>query len=141
MPFYVYRCPNQHRFELFLTVADHVETWACLECPERAQQVITAPVMVTAAPDVCYDSPIDGRPITSWQARQEDLKRHQCSPYDPEQKTDAARRRTEHEAALDQSVETFVERTIEQMPTAQRGRLYSEVTEQGTDLTIERTTR
>ena len=31
--------------------------------------------MVFVQPDICYDSPIDGRPITNLQARKEDLAR------------------------------------------------------------------
>lgn len=103
--------------------------------------MITAPLLVTAAPDVCYDSPIDGRPITSWQARQEDLKRHGCRPYDPEMKTDAARFRQAQDDALDRSIEVQVEETIEKMPTAKRGKLYSELTSQGFGLDYARTTK
>jgi hypothetical protein len=97
-------------------------------------------LLVRAAQDVCYDSPIDGRPITSWDARQEDLKRSNCRPYDPEMKTDAARFRKEQDAALDQSIDAHVEQAIEKMPTAQRGKLYSELTSQGIGLDYTRTT-
>ena len=95
--------------------------------------------MVKVAQDVCYDSPIDGTPITSWAARQEDLKRSNCRPYDPEQKTDAANRRKAEEAALDTMIEAHAEEVTEKMTTAQRGKLYSELTEQGTTAEIVRT--
>jgi len=139
LPFYRYACPNGHTFELFLTLVDHVSNWACRGCTERAQQVITAPLMVKVAQDVCYDSPIDGRAITSWDARQEDLKRSNCVPYDPEQKTDAANRRKQEEAALDTLIETHAEQVTEKMTTAQRGKIYSELTEQGKTAEIVRT--
>jgi len=140
MPFYRYTCPRQHVFELFLTVKDHRGTWPCHDCRETATQVITAPVMVKVAQDVCYDSPINGAHITSWAAREEDLKRSNCRPYDPEQKTDYTNRFKSEEAALDRSIETFAEETTEKMTTAQRGKLFSELTEQGVDAQIERST-
>jgi len=90
------------------------------------------------APDVSYTSPIDGKPITSQQARNEDLKRNNCTPYDPEQKTDYARRMKDSEAALDKSIDAGVEEAIAKMPTAKRGKLYSELTEQGLDANVVR---
>jgi hypothetical protein len=105
-----------------------------------AEQIITAPLLVKVAQDVCYDSPIDGRPITSWEARREDLKRSNCRPYDPEMKTDAARYRKAQDDALEASIDQHVEETIEKMPTAQRGKLYSELTEQGVQVEYVRST-
>jgi hypothetical protein len=96
--------------------------------------------MVKVASDVCYDSPIDGKPITSWQAREEDLKRNGCTAYDPEQKMDYANRLKESESLLDKSIEVSVEETIAKMPTEKRGKLYSELTEQGVQADVVRVT-
>ena len=139
MPLYRYACSSGHTMEVFLRLSQHSSTWNC-PCGLVAQQVITAPVMVKVAQDVCYDSPIDGTPITSWAARQEDLKRSNCRPYDPEMKTDAAHRRKAEEAALDTLIETHAEQVTEKMTTAQRGKLYSELTEQGAEAQIVRAT-
>lgn len=141
MPIYDYACPSGHRFSRFLTVAQHQGQMTCEGCPEMAVQVLTAPVMVKARPDICYDSPIDGRPITSWHARQEDLKRNGCQEYDPEMKTDYQRRIAEGERSLDRSIEQTVEAQIEQMPGMQRQRLYNEITRQGADLDYTRSTK
>jgi hypothetical protein len=59
--------------------------------------------------DICYDSPIDGRPITTKWARQEDLKRNGCVEYDPGIKQDMAKRRAAEDAALDKSVDACVD--------------------------------
>lgn len=139
MPLYEHQCPTGHRQIHYLTLAEHRSTLPC-PCGAQAQQVISAPLLVKAAQDVCYDSPIDGRPITSWDARQEDMKRSNCRPYDPEMKTDAARFRKEQDAALDKSIETHVERAIEKMPTAKRGKLMSELTAQGVGVEYVRST-
>lgn len=103
--------------------------------------VIGAPLMVKVEPTIAYDSPIDGQHITSWHARREDLKRHDCVEYDPEMKTDYVRGIEARDKQLDQSVDAHVEAAIERMPTKQRGRLYSELTEQGVDLEYARSTK
>lgn len=140
MPIYVYDCPGGHQFEQAQLVAYHTGYFYCKEHRTIAVQVITAPLLVKSASDVCYDSPIDGRPITSWQARQEDLKRNGCREYDPGMKTDYHQRLKDSEAALDKAVDTHVEASIEKMPTKQRAKLYSELTEQGVSAEVVRGT-
>jgi len=136
MPIYEYRCGSGHRFTRFDTVANHQSLRLCPTCFAASTQIITAPAMVKVAQDVCYDSPIDGKPITSWAAREEDLKRSNCRPYDPEQKTDAANRRKAEEAALDTMIEAHAEEVTEKMTTAQRGKIWSELTEQGAEAQV-----
>lgn len=138
MPTYRYRCANQHVTELTCAVRDHDSAISCPHCSLVAQQVITAPLRVSVKPNIGYDSPIDGTPITSWQARQEDLKRHECVEYDPGMKQDYERRQQEQERALDAAVDTHIESTIAKMPTKQRAALYSELTDQGKSAEIVR---
>lgn len=77
--------------------------------------------------DVCYDSPVDGRPITNKHARLDDLKRNGCVEYDPGMKQDYQRRIADGEKALDRSVEAHVERSISEMPAVKRERLAAEL--------------
>jgi hypothetical protein len=114
---------------------------ALCDCGIGAHQVIGVPVMVKARQDICYDSPIDGRPITSMAAREEDLKRNGCREYDPEMKTDYQRRIVEGERALDKAIETNVEAAIEKMPGSKRTKLARELLDQGTDLAYTRQTK
>ena len=137
MPQYSYACGNGHSFTVFNSVANHSPMELCTHCGELAQQVITVPLMVKCAQDVCYDSPVTGEPITSWAQRKEDLKRHNCIEYDPMMKQDAERRHKERDEALDKSIDTQVEAAIEKMPGRQRAKLHSEVVEQG--MTVEAT--
>lgn len=127
---YQYKCEHGHEFEVYRRVADHQPVELC-ECGVDAVQVLTAPIMVKVACDVRYTSPIDGTPITSHHQRHEDLKRHDCIPYDPEMKRDAHRRSDESMATLEQAVEQTVYEEIAKMPTAKKAKLYSEVVEQG----------
>jgi hypothetical protein len=140
MPLYDYACPMGHQQTIFLCLADHTERVSCA-CGHWASQIISAPLLVKAAQDVCYDSPIDGRPITNHQARQEDMKRNGCREYDPEQKTDYLRRIKEGQAQFDKSIDDTVEECIEKMPTRQRSRLASELIDQNITTEISRTTK
>ena len=135
MPTYVYECPQEHRFERILRVADYLQPQKC-ECGRWGKRVITAPT-VFASKDVCYDSPIDGRPITSMKARRDDLARNNCTEYDPEIKKDYARRIEREQLKLERSVESTVEATIEQMPVRKREQLETEL-RSGADCTPER---
>ena len=135
MPTYVYECPNGHTFERILRVAEYLHPQSC-ECGKWGKRVITAPT-VFAAKDVCYDSPIDGRPITSMKARRDDLARNNCTEYDPEIKKDYARRIEREQLQLERTVEATVEATIEQMPVRKREQLETEL-RSGADCAPER---
>lgn len=135
---YEYRCEQGHVFQRVLHVRDHTPLAVC-DCGLMGVQVIAAPLLVTAQPECRYDSPIDGTPITTWAQRDWDLKRSGCRPYDEGMKQDYERQQVESERALDAAIDETVERRVEQMSTAQRGKLWSEVTEQGKTLTYDRT--
>jgi hypothetical protein len=139
MPYYDYCCPDGHTQRLFLALRDHTPKQPC-SCGLWAEQRIGAPLLVKASQDVCYDSPIDGSPITSWAQRREDLAKHGCIPYDPEMKTDATRRVQEADTALDQKIDAHLEEAYTRMPHAQRQQLKKEVVEQGMEVQLERRT-
>lgn len=128
MPSYLYRCANKHEITRFFRVKDYVEAVDCDGCDLVAQRIFTAPAMVKVAVDVRYDSPIDGRHITSHAARQEDLKRNNCIPYDPQMKKDYERKLVDSDSALDASVERTVGEAIAKMPKAKKAKLIKEVT-------------
>lgn len=138
MPLYEYRCGNQHLTRKLYRVRDYVEAVDCDQCDLAAVRIFTPPVMVKAAPDVCYDSPIDGRPITSHAARRDDMLKHDCIEYDPEMHKDAARRRQDQQAAFEAGVEETVSTEIARMPSRKRQQLVKEVVNMGADLEVNR---
>lgn len=77
--------------------------------------------------DICYDSPIDGRPITSMAARRDDLARSGCVEYDPEMRKDYTRRVEADEKRLEQSVDSLLEREIAAMPSRKQEKLAAEL--------------
>lgn len=77
--------------------------------------------------DICYDSPIDGRPITSKQARLEDLARSGCREYDPGMRQDADRRVRESEEQLERTFERTIDEEISKMPARKKEKLQAEL--------------
>lgn len=125
MPIYEYVCPEGHKFQKFLRVADCSIPQSC-ECGYYARKVISAP-MIFVSQEIRYESPIDGKVITTRQQRQDDLARHGCIPYDPEMKKDAARRQVESEKKLEAAMDATVEKTIHAMPARKREKLTAEL--------------
>ena len=125
MPTYRYGCPRCGVFERYLPMSEYKTPQTC-ECGEMAEKLITIPAIWTK-PDICYDSPIDGRPITSEKARQEDLARSNCVPYDPEIKTDYQRRIEREERLLDKAVDETVEKQFSTYSSRQMEKLESEL--------------
>jgi hypothetical protein len=103
---------------------------------EMMERPIKAP-MAFVQRDICYDSPIDGRHITSMAARKEDLARSGCIEYDPGMKQDAERRAKEAEAATERAVDETVEREFATMPSRKKEKLAAEI-EGGLEPMVER---
>lgn len=125
MPTYRYVCHSGHTFERFLRFAEFDTPQTC-ECGELAERRICAPMMVRVQ-SINYTSPIDGKPITTKQARIEDLKRSGCIEYDPGMRQDYDRRLKENDATLDRSVDDFVDKTVSEMPARKRESLQAEL--------------
>lgn len=89
-------------------------------------RVITVP-MAYVRPDVNYTSPVDGRPITNWNAHVEELARNNSVLYEPGIKQDQERNQRAREAALERRVDETVEREIASMPGRKLERLGAEL--------------
>ena len=125
MPTYEFVCPEGHKFERVLRVADYNVPQGC-ECGLYAKRQISIP-MVFVSQEIRYESPIDGKVITTRQQRQEDFARNNCVEYDPEMKKDVERRQAEKEAKLERAVDETVEREIHSMTPRSREKLTAEL--------------
>lgn len=130
MPLHDFRCSEGHTFES--AVQHGVDALMCPSCmtagvANPAHKVFLKAPVGFVQRDICYDSPIDGRPITSKQQRIDDLRRNHCIEYDPEMKKDAERNRKDMEAALDRSVDATVEEAISKMDVRTKEKLDSEL--------------
>lgn len=137
MPLHDFKCLAMHVTERF--VEHGVDSIVCAQCGAAAGKVFLRAPMGFVQADVCYDSPIDGRHITSRQARLDDMARAGCIEYDPGMKQDHARRIADSDAALDKAVETAVESQIHAMPARKREMLDAEL-RRGADIGITRST-
>lgn len=135
---YEYRCANKHVTTKLYRVRDYVEAVDCEECDLVAQRLFTPPILVKVSADVCYDSPVTGEPITSHAARVEDMKRHDCIPYDPEMKHDFVRRREESQKQFEEQIENTVCREVANMSADKRARLANELITHGADVEVVR---
>lgn len=125
MPTYAYECEQGHEFDRYLPLHQWNKPQVC-DCGKAATKVLTATYGYVQG-DVCYDSPIDGKAITSRRQRKEDMARNGCMEYDPEMKKDAARRRRQADESLDRSVDATVEESFEKMDGKKRERLANEL--------------
>lgn len=137
-PVYEYACDCGQFFDRYLPLARYDEVQKCL-CGRACRKLLPR-VTVISSRDIHYESPIDGRPVTSEAARRQDLARSGSIPYDPEMKKDAERRRQDEDKAMDAAIDATVEREIAAMPSAKRERLEAELTRSDTDLAYTRGT-
>lgn len=137
MPLHDFMCEEKHVTEMY--VAHGVAHVKCLDCGREASKVFLTAPMAFVSPDIRYDSPIDGKAVTSMAARREDLARSGCIPYDPCMKQDFNRRIADNEKALEQAVGQTVDAEMANMPARKRERLEAELSG-GADLTPERIT-
>lgn len=126
MPIYEYKCKCGTLFERHLPVDKYQEPQTC-ECGNVAEKQISRILMARVMPDISYESPITGQPITSYAQRREDMARADCVEYDPGMRTDYTSRCAREEADLEKKMDETVNRTIAQMPAKKREQLTSEL--------------
>lgn len=112
MPLHDFRCAEGHITEAW--VPQGLDVVGCAYCKgyKSATKVFLKAPQGYVQPDICYDSPIDGRPITTKQARLEDLKRNGCREYETGEKEEMLKQKELEEKSLDRAVEATVEETL-----------------------------
>ena len=118
------KCGGLDERRIAIADLDAVQVHSCGGAMER---VFFRFPFATVTEDVSYESPIDGRVISSRSQRADDLARNNCIEYDPEMKTDYMRRQKESDIALERAIDRAVEETIDQMPTRKRELLDAEL--------------
>ena len=93
---------------------------------------ITDDMTLAAAPAVFgdyegYTSPIDGKWVEGRRARDEDMKRHGCRPYDPSERVEYKAKIAAEERKLEQSVSREVDRWFATTPSRKHELLEQEI--------------
>ena len=137
MPIYVQKCKNGHEFDVFLSLANYNDPQTC-KCGAKAKRKIV-PTMINCDMQSweSYESPVSGKPITSYKARREDMARHDCVDYEPSMKQVQRDNIKAMDDALDKKIDDTVDREWHKMPTDKKERLASELIH-GADIEIER---
>jgi putative FmdB family regulatory protein len=125
MPLYEFECRHGHVLEILRDISECSAPASC-HCGELALRILS-PTIGYVQRECRYDSPIDGRPISSYAERREDLARNHCQEYDPEMKKDAARYREREQAKLELAVDESVERAVMSMDGTKREKLAAEL--------------
>lgn len=126
MPLHDHLCSDGHLFERFIALADLPVKQRC-DCGAEAERVFLRAPMGFVQPDVCYASPVDGRPITNKHEHLEELARTDTVVYEPGIKQDQDRNERRRSMALERSIDETVEREIALMPAAKREKLAAEL--------------
>jgi len=137
MPLYEFHCDNGHKFDLFLKIKDYNNPQTC-DCGAKATRKITATMIsCDIQPWDYYESPVSGKPITSYKARDEDMARHDCVDYDPGMKDVQKNRIKKMDDDLDKKVDETVEKEWDKMPTDKKEKLANELLS-GADVELQR---
>lgn len=119
MPVYEYRCKRGHVVTALRKVEDRERPEAC-HCGQQALKVILSAPRVFGDYEG-YVSPASGQWIEGRRAREEDMKRTGCRPYDPSERNDLARREREQEKELDDAVDAAVDVSMAQLTQHDEG--------------------
>jgi hypothetical protein len=120
MPIYTAKCRVCENVEDYVRpVAQCMDVPHC--CDQPMQKVILSAPMGYVE-NIAYTSPIDGRPITTKQARIEDLRRSGSRPWEGmDQEVKVARQRAaEEEKKADQAIEKAVVSAWQALPSEKR---------------------
>lgn len=143
MPVHDYRCPTCYKvYEQFVSVKElYTKIFACPEheVPVELERVFLRAPAGFVQKDICYDSPVDGRAVTSKHARIEDLRRNECVEWEPGMRQDAERKRQEAETRLDKALDETVDAAVDVLSTRKKEKLIEE-TRAGATLEVTRGT-
>jgi len=137
MPIYTYVCDNGHQFDRFLKLKDYREPQTC-DCGKPSnKKIMPTQINCDMQPWDRYESPVSGRPITSYKERKKDMEEHGCVDYDPGVRTDTTSHMKREDAKLEKKMDDFVEKSISEMPVRKREKLESEL-DSGANISYER---
>lgn len=135
MPLHDWECSAGHRDTRFVKI-EHLDQFQECACGLPMHIVyLKPPAGLVDIP--AYQSPIDGRAISSRRQRKEDLLRNGCREWDPGFIQDTERTKQEADHSLERSVEATVEEFIEKLPVRKKELLDSEL-RAGADVSINR---
>ena len=129
MPIYVQKCENGHENY------DEPQTCQC-GAPAR-RKIVATMISCDMQPWDYYESPVSGKPITSYKQRRDDMARHDCVDYDPGMKDVQKKRIKSADEALEKKMDETIDKEWEKMPSNKKEKLANELTS-GAEIELER---
>lgn len=127
MPLHDYVCRQCHEVEERHVAVSDLDKTQLHHCGHGMTRVYLTAPMGFVRKDVHYTSPVDGRPITSWQGHLEELARTDSVVYEPGIRQDQDRNLARREQELERSIEETVDREVALMPTIKKEKLVAEL--------------
>jgi hypothetical protein len=127
VPRHDYFCRPCNEVEERYTPVNELHMTQRCHCGSVMERVFLRAPMGLVQPDVCYASPVDGRPITNKHEHLEELARTDTVVYEPGIKQDQDRNERRRSMALERSIDETVEREVALMPAAKREKLAAEL--------------
>ena len=123
-PLYEYECEQGHVFDRLLKTKDYKEPQTC-DCGSGSRKRITVAMIAPSFED--YESPIDGRPITSKRKRLDDMERNGCVEYEPSLRDETTKNMKTQEDKLERDMDNTVDYEISKMPARKKELLDQEL--------------
>jgi hypothetical protein len=134
VPLYDIRCFASGKiFERHIPLANFSDPIKCA-CGAPASRCISAPRF--SVDNTGYHCPVTGDWISSKKQHEENLKKHDCRVLESGESEANRKKREAEEAAFEKKVEDSVEKTITEMPSATREKLYNEMV--ASDISVDR---
>jgi hypothetical protein len=126
-PLHDFLCRNCNEVdERFVPRNDLARPQRC-HCGQVMEKVFLRAPIAFIQQDYCYDSPVDGRPITNYQQHLEELARTDSVVYEPGIKQDQERNQRMRDEMLERSIDETVEREVASMPARKKEKLAAEL--------------
>jgi len=113
VPVYEYLCDRGHHIEAIRRMELSSLSVQCTVCGSEAKRIIS-PVRVFGDYQG-YVSPVSGRWVEGRRARDEDMKRNGCRPYESGEREEAIRRAADYERKVEEKIDESVERAASEL--------------------------
>lgn len=110
MPFYEFKCPQNHRHDVYLKIDNRDTPQTCPDCAQPLARQIAAAAL--ARPFTPYISPVTGKPVESPSARRDDLRRSGSIEWEPGIKQDLPRIRKDNFEKAMAPIEATIDKTV-----------------------------
>lgn len=132
MPLHDYRCQQCLKIETRFVKIEDLGVPQIHACVKGSAWLSVMDIVYLQAPRMtvdipAYQSPVDGKVISSRRQRKEDLRRNGCVEWDSGMNQDIEREKAAAEASQESAVESTIDEFITKLPAVKKDRLAAEM--------------